>query len=215
MGSDYLLGPEGSDAQRSFEVGRRAFKRGLRDVRYENPYGAFAAEMAGNVALLGLGEHATSKALGKLAGAFNRWESVHGAKALRKALERGYFPKDITTGRMSWERIQAINQVRRSQGEEELMQRRIVWPIHVQRHVWQKRILGDKVSPTEVANWQREVFFGPNSSVYPNPKYPGITELRTPSAEKVLRGFLTKDKSGRTIGTSVFKERGKKYRIRP
>ena len=54
MGSDYLLGPEGSDAQRSFEVGRRAFKRGLRDVRYENPYGAFAAEMAGNI-LLGAG----------------------------------------------------------------------------------------------------------------------------------------------------------------
>lgn len=54
MVSDYLLGPEGSDAQRSFEVGRRAFKRGLRDVRYENPYGAFAAQMAGNI-LLGAG----------------------------------------------------------------------------------------------------------------------------------------------------------------
>ena len=54
MVNDYLFGPEGTDAQRSFEAGRRAFKQGLRDVRYENPYGAFAAEMAGNI-LLGAG----------------------------------------------------------------------------------------------------------------------------------------------------------------
>ena len=54
MVNDYLFGPEGTDAQRSFEAGRRAFKQGLRDVRYENPYGAFAAEMAGNI-LLGTG----------------------------------------------------------------------------------------------------------------------------------------------------------------
>lgn len=54
MVNDYLFGPEGTDAQRSFEAGRRAYKQGLRDVRYENPYGAFAAEMAGNI-LLGAG----------------------------------------------------------------------------------------------------------------------------------------------------------------
>ena len=215
MVSDYLFGPEGSDAQRSFEAGRRAFKQGLRDVRYENPYGAFAAEMAGNAALLGLGEYATSKVLGKLAEALNRWQAARGEKALKEALEKGYFPKDITTGRMSRQRLQAVNQTRRSQGEEELIHRRVVWPPHVQRHVWERRVLRDGVSPAEVAKWQREVFFGPNSRVYPNPKYPGVTELRTPSAEKVLRGFLTKDKSGRTIGTSVFKARGKKYRIGP
>ena len=65
MVSDRLFGPEGTDAQRSFEAGRRAFKRGLRDVRYENPYGAFAAEMAGNI-LLGAGVDKALKMSGLL-----------------------------------------------------------------------------------------------------------------------------------------------------
>ena len=211
MLSDYLFGPEATDAQRSFEAGRRAFKQGLRKVRFENPYGAFAAEMAGNMALWGIGDYGTRKAFGKMAGAFNRWDAARGERALRKALERGFFPMDITTGRLSRQRMQEINQMRRSQGFEELTDRRVVWPTHVQRHVWQKRILGDRVSPAKVANWQREVFFGPNSRVYPNPKYPGITQLRAPSAEKVLRGFLTKEtKTGRTKATSILRSRAPK-----
>lgn len=211
---DRLFGPK-QDAQTSFEQGRRDFKRGLHATRYESPYGATTAETLGTAAfgwLGGLGARGGARTLMEI---FRRYGSAAGARALSEALERGTFERNIPTGRMSRQRMDALNRIRNEQGFEPFQENTVMWAPGGQKHLFIRRILGDGRSPQEVANWQREAFFGRNSKPYPNPKYPGISELRAPSGGKIIRGFLTKDKNGRTIGTSVFIERGKRYRIEP
>ena len=215
VAASYLFGPDNVSAEEAFYQGRRDYKRDLHDARWESPFAAFAAEALGTAAFGALGARGAVKGGGTLIDIFNRFGSAAGARALRQALERGYFPKDITAGRMSRQRLQEINQIRRGQGFEELTDRRVIWPRAAQRHIYERRVLGNRVSPRKVSEWQRQVFFRPESRAYPTKNYPGVTEMRAPSGKKVIRGFLTKDENGRTIGTSVYREKGKKYRIEP
>lgn len=54
VAANYLFGPEQVSAEEAFYQGKKDFERGLRNVRFENPYGAFASETLGNM-LLGAG----------------------------------------------------------------------------------------------------------------------------------------------------------------
>lgn len=54
VAANYLFGPEQVNAEEAFYQGKKDFERGLRNVRFENPYGAFASETLGNM-LLGAG----------------------------------------------------------------------------------------------------------------------------------------------------------------
>ena len=134
MANDYLFGPEGTDAQHSFEAGRRAFKQGLRDVRYENPYGAFAAEMAGNILL----EAVVGKAL-KMSGLLKMLERPFRLKPrqapAKAAAVRAQYPKrsraqwqeDLRYGKEQFNALRARGPLKREGHPDARINAKVSW----------------------------------------------------------------------------------------
>lgn len=88
---DRLFGPK-QDAQTSFEQGRRDFKRGLHDTRYESPYGAATAETLGTAAVGWLGGLGTSRAA----------KALDFMRFLQK-LKEPYYVQPIRRSRAQWQ----------------------------------------------------------------------------------------------------------------
>ena len=213
--ADLLFGPKGMDAQNSFERGKKEFKDELRRVRLESPFTSLGAEMAGEVAFGALGG-AVGKAnmarQGSLWHLFNKANSYVGARQLERALRRGVFDKDIFAGRFSKKRMNEINQVRAQKGDTPITDNNVYWDHNHQKHLWLQRILGNKQNPKDIANLQREAFFGKKSKVFPNLKKQEVTEIRTPFQDKSIRSFVTK-KDGKTIGKTIFLDKSVNKKI--
>ena len=121
----------GVDAQTAFEQGRKEFKRDLRQTRWEYPFGALGAEMAGTAALAGLGGTAAKALrLGALLNALEKpfvrapaypkrsrrqWQAdlqygkeQFNALRARGPLKREGHPDAVVTGK-SWKKIKQNN----------------------------------------------------------------------------------------------------------
>ncbi len=125
MVNDYLFGPEGTDAQRSFEAGRRAFKQGLRDVRYENPYGAFAAEMAGNI-LLGAGAGKALK-MGRLLEILDKPFQVSASVQSYPKRTRQQWQADLQYGKERFNALRARGPLKREGHPDARINAKVSW----------------------------------------------------------------------------------------
>lgn len=195
-----------------YREGKEAYARELEQMRGEHP-GVTAVLEAGGVlipataiAKLIRNGYGVAKVLQ------NQLQIRRGAKQLEKALRtQEYTDEPIFAGRMDQERIDAINEMLRKQGGTELESNKLLWPKDSQEHLYIKRIVNDKMNPSEVADIQKEVFFGKESKPYFNSeKHYDTGALQAPHEKGVSRGYVQNDGKGNTIGKTVFLRKRKR-----
>lgn len=125
---DRLFGPK-QDAQTSFEQGRRDFKRGLHDTRYESPYGAATAETLGTAAfgwLGGLGSSRAAKAL-DVARLLQKLNEPYYSQAIRRSWEQWKKQRNLRYGRKQFNALRDRGPLKREGEHDARISTRTSW----------------------------------------------------------------------------------------
>ena len=79
-----------------------------------------------------------------------------------------------------------------------------------QKHIWERRVIGNNSDPADIARWQREALFNPKSKAYQGKdRYPEVTEMMHVDGKKSYRAYITNGEKGTKV-TSVRKQTIKK-----
>lgn len=197
-----------TDFENNFYHGQREYAQELEQERAAHPISSILAEMAGE-ALSGAGAgKLLQRGYGVVKALQNQAQIRRGAKQLERALRTQEFTEEpIFAGRINQERIDAINDRLRQQGGKELESNKLFWPRKGQKHLYEGRIKHDGSSPNDVAQWQKDVFFGKRSEPFLNKeKYPNEGALKTPYEKGQIEGYLANEE-GKTVGRTVIKKR--------
>lgn len=201
-----------TQAARDYAQGKREYKEQLEQARGEYPGVSFILEMGGGLLSGGVIAKLISKGLGVASALKNSWQINRGAKKLENVLRTQQFTEEpIKAGKLPAGRREAINEILRKQGGTELADDTVLWDKTGQNHLFHRRIKHDKADPADVAQWQKELFFGKDSKPYINSRIRSNTgPLQTVHKQGYIRGFLENDGKGKTMGRSVFLRKKKR-----
>ena len=124
----------------------------------------------------------------------------------RSVLESGEF-ETVTFGRLSPDKMEALNAVRAEEGVSLLKGDQLVIPANVAKKFYEKRILQDGHTPDDVAQMLLDVFHLDADAVS-STRYPHIQALVKLRDELSTLGFIARNpKNGETVIKSVYQEK--------
>ncbi len=125
---------------------------------------------------------------------------------LIQVLESGEF-ETVTFGRLSPDKMEALNAVRAEEGVSLLKGDQLVIPANVAKKFYEKRILQDGHTPDDVAQMLLDVFHLDADAVS-STRYPHIQALVKLRDELSTLGFIARNpKNGETVIKSVYQEK--------
>lgn len=124
-------------------------------------------------------------------------------------LQKGAY-ETVSFGRLSPDKLEALNTIRRKEGVTLLEEDQLVIPANVVKKFYEKRVLKDKYMPDQVAQMLLDVFhLDPDAAS--STRYPHIQALICLREELSTLGFIAQNpQNGETVIKSVYKKENRK-----
>ena len=124
---------------------------------------------------------------------YNTYNIYKGTKNLEKQLRRGDYFQDIFMGRIDKSKLDEINNIRQTVGEQSIRSRKVTIPKDRVEHIYNRRVVEYGYTPEDTAHTISDALFNKNSKVS-STKFNTLQKLESPSANRAVIGKIRNGK---------------------